>query len=196
MHRDLVRIACFLRQIVGEPVDRGEAGRAGAQPGLVARHLVEHRLPQLGLPRVRHQRYGILGAVFDRAPEETDQRDDRQRIGTEARRDLDRFQRQRLQRRYQRDELRPPGRILDHQPRVAAAQRQRGHSLVMRIAQHHHVGDRPVRHGGGLPRPMDQELVAGDLQHHLMHLGGEAIKVAGGHRQTPLTSNMSSRPSP
>ena len=195
VHRDLVRIACFLCQIVGQAVDRGEARGAGADL-LIGRDLVEHGLAQLHLPRVRQQRRGIAGAILDHAPEQADQRDDRQRIGAEARRDLHRFERERFQRRHQRDELRPPGRVLDHQPRLAAAQRQRRHGLMVRIAQHEHVGDWPARHEAGVFRTGDEQLLAGDLQGHVLHVGRDAVVVAGGHRQIPLTSNMSSRPSP
>ena len=178
VHGDLVRIVGRLGQTVGEIVQRFQAGLAVALV-LVGRQLVEHALAELDLQAVGQERCGIFGAVVDGEPEQADQCRERGAEGGDASGRRGPRPGERRELRHQRGELPAELGIVDHQARLGALAHDRRRHLVLDVAQHGKLADRPARQDAGVGEAEDHQLVGGGAHAHVVHQRGLAVVVAG-----------------
>ena len=165
---------------------------------LVGSDLVVDAFAQFGLQAVGQQRGSELAAVIDCEPEHAQQRHQR---GAESRHAPARRSRRRRQLgevRNQLGKLAAQFKILGNEARVASFAGDRRHPFVLDVAQHEGIGDRPSRQDDRIGGPVDHQLACRGADIGGVHLGADAVVEAGarGRHNTPVTSNMSSRPSP
>ena len=100
--------------------------------------------------------------------------------------------------RHEGGELPPLLGILDDEAGLAAQADNRWGAFVRAVAQHGGFADRPACHDARVGMTEDDEFARRRAYADFQDVGGFAVVVAGrrGHLQIPLTSNMSSRPSP